>query len=133
MCVFMGYPPHPPPAISYNHNTDIICVYVWINLALGLTRTFLACLDFDAGREGGYLYIYVCVCVCAYIYNMEGSLRPNTAACQFYFLVQISMREGKVGSPEKPLSDLGLLSFRSYWTGVLLQVRYIYIYVCKYI
>ncbi|KAL1495142.1 hypothetical protein AB1Y20_017008 [Prymnesium parvum] len=34
---------------------------------------------------------------------------------------QITIREGKVGSPEKPLSDLGQLSFRSYWTQVLLQ------------
>jgi len=33
----------------------------------------------------------------------------------------ITMREGKVGSPEKPLSDLGQLSFRSYWTEVLLD------------
>ena len=35
---------------------------------------------------------------------------------------QITIREGKVGSPEKPLSDLGKLSYRSYWTWVLLEV-----------
>ena len=34
---------------------------------------------------------------------------------------QITIREGKVGSPEKPLSDLRQLSFRSYWTAVLLH------------
>jgi histone acetyltransferase MYST1 len=33
----------------------------------------------------------------------------------------LTMREGKLGSPEKPLSDLGQLSFRSYWTEVLLD------------
>jgi histone acetyltransferase MYST1 len=33
----------------------------------------------------------------------------------------ITIREGRVGSPEKPLSDLGQLSFRSYWTEVLLD------------
>ena len=30
--------------------------------------------------------------------------------------------EAMVGSPEKPLSDLGKLSYRSYWTWVLLDI-----------
>ena len=61
------------------------------------------------------------------IFNFNGfylSYSNLISVSDFSYL--LSRVEGKIGSPEKPLSDLGLITYRAYWKDVLLE------YICNY-